>query len=109
MRLKLTLILLLAAVLPGLAQTGVKGILVDSQNGRPIPNANILLTDQQIFVMSGSDGSFQITNAQVGKDVLHVIAYGYDDLYYDVDIIQNLVRDLGKLSMEVSGYETSYL
>ena len=101
--------LLLAAVLPGLAQTGVRGVLVDAQSGRPIPNANILLTDQEIFVMSGSDGSFQITNAQVGTDVLHVIAYQYDDLYYDVDIIEGLVRDLGSLQMTPAGYDTSAL
>lgn len=109
MRLKLTLLLLIAAVMPSLAQTGVKGRLVDGQSGRPIPNANILLTDQEIFVMSGADGSFQITNAQSGTDVLHVIAFGYDDLYYDVDIIRDMVRDLGDLPMEVSGYDTSLL
>ena len=109
MRLKLTFMLLLVSVLPMLAQTGVRGTLVDAQNGRPIANANILLTDQEIFVMSGADGSFQITNASVGTDVLHVIAFGYNDLYYDVDIIQGLVRDLGNLAMEVSGYDTSIL
>ena len=109
MRIKLTLMMLLAAVLPGLAQTGVRGVLVDGQSGRPIANANILLTDQEIFVMSGADGSFQITNAQSGTDVLHVIAFGFDDLYYDVDIIRDMVRDLGELKMAVSGYDTSLL
>ena len=101
--------MLLAAIVPALAQTGVKGILVDGQTGRPIADANILLTDQEIFVTSGSDGSFQITNAQSGTDVLHVIAFGFNDLYYDVDIIKDVVKDLGKISMEVSGYDTSLL
>ena len=101
--------MMLAAVMPALAQTGLRGTLVDGQNGRPIANANILLTDQEIFVMSGSDGSFQITNAQVGTDVLHVIAFGFDDLYLDVDIIEGLVRDLGDIPMAVSGYDTSLL
>lgn len=109
MRFRLTILMLLAAVVPVLAQTGVRGTLVDGQSGRPIANANILLTDQEIFVMSGSDGSFQITNAQPGTDVLHVIAFGFDDLYYDVDIIEGLVRDLGQLPMAVSGYDTSLL
>ena len=109
MRLKLSIMLLLAAALPAMAQTGVRGTLVDAQSGRPIPNANILLTDQEIFVMSGADGSFQITNAQSGTDVLHVIAFGYDDLYYDVDILRDIVRDLGELKMDVSGYDTSLL
>ena len=101
--------LLLAAIVPALAQTGLKGILVDGQTGRPIADANILLSDQEIFVISGSDGSFQITNAQSGTDVLHVIAFGFDDLYLDVDIIKDVVKDLGKVPMAVSGYDTSLL
>ena len=109
MRIKLSLLLLLACVVPGLAQTGLKGILVDAQSGKPIADANVLLQDQQIFVMSGSDGSFQITNAQSGTDVLHVIAFGYDDLYLDVDIIKDMVKNLGNIPMAVSGYDTSLL
>ena len=109
MRFKLTILTLLAAVLPVLAQTGVRGTLVDGQTGRPIAKANILLTDQEIFVESGSDGTFQITNAQVGTDVLHIIAFGFDDLYLDVDIKQGLVQDLGIINMAVSGYDTSNL
>ena len=109
MRIKLTLLLLLACVLPGLAQTGLKGVLVDAQTGKPIADANILLRDQQIFVMSGADGSFQITNAQSGTDVLEVIAFGFNDLYLDVDIIKDMVKNLGNIPMDVSGYDTSLL
>ena len=109
MRIKLTLMLLLACFLPTLAQTGLKGTLVDAQTGRPIADANILLSDQAIFVTSGDDGSFQITNAQSGTDVLHVIAFGFEDLYLDVDIIKDMVKNLGNIPMEVSGYDTSLL
>ena len=109
MRIKLTLLLILACVLPGLAQTGLKGVLVDAQSGKPIADANILLRDQQIFVMSGADGSFQITNAQSGTDVLQVIAFGYEDLYLDVDIIKDMVKNLGDIPMAVSGYDSSLL
>lgn len=56
------------------ADTGVKGTLVDAQTGKPVAGANILLRDQAIFVVSGSDGVFTISNAAPGGDVLEIIA-----------------------------------
>lgn len=112
MRLKLTLTMMLAFLVPAfaaLAATGVKGKLVDSQSGRPIADANILLSDQEIFVTSGADGTFQITNAQSGTDVLHIIAFGYEDLYLDVDILKDVVRNLETIKMAVSGYDAALL
>ena len=107
MRIKFTLLMLLCLALPGLAATGLKGTLVDAQSGRPIADANILLQDQAIFVTSGSDGSFIISNASVGKDVLEVIASGYSDLYLDVDIVAGMVRDLGDVKMTPAGFTAS--
>lgn len=109
MRLKLTLLLCLACVLPSLAATGLKGVLVDALNSKPIADANVLLNDQGIFVTSGSDGSFQITNAQPGADVLQIIAFGYEDLYIDVEIVDGMVKNLGTLKMDVSGYDAALL
>lgn len=89
------------------APTGVKGVLYDAQTNAPIANANVLLSDQGIMVTSDADGVFTISNAASGSDVLQVIAYGYDDLYVDVDIIRDMVKNLGDLSMSVSGYDGS--
>ncbi|MDE6559521.1 MAG: hypothetical protein K2K29_06515, partial [Muribaculaceae bacterium] len=61
------------------------------------------------MVHSDAGGFFQISNAQSGSDVLQVIAYGYDDLYVDVDIIRDIVKNLGELRMQVSGYDGSAL
>lgn len=91
------------------APTGVKGVLLDARSGKPIENANVLLNDQAIMVVSDAEGSFQISNAQSGSDVLQVVAFGYDDLFVDVDIIRDVVRNLGNLSMNVSGYDGSAL
>lgn len=63
MRIKLTLLMLLAGIIPMLGATGLKGIVVDGQTGAPVSDANILLSGQAIFVTSGSDGSFVISNA----------------------------------------------
>lgn len=91
------------------APTGLKGTVVDAASGRPIGDANILLNDQAIMVTSDSEGHFQITNAQSGTDVLQIIAYGYDDIYLDVDIIRDLVKNLGDVKMQVSGYDAASL
>ena len=62
-------------------------------------DANILLADQAIFVTSGSDGVFTISKAAPGKDVLRVIASGYEDAYIDVDILDGMVRNLGDIRL----------
>lgn len=104
MRTKLTLLLLLCLALPGLAATGVKGTLVDARTGAPVGNANILLSDQAILVTSGSDGVFTISNAQQGKDVLEIIASGYNDAYIDVDIQAGMMKNLGDIKLDPAGF-----
>ena len=95
--------MLLCLALPSLAATGLKGTLVDANNGKAVADANILLRDQAIFVTSGSDGTFSISNAQPGKDVLQIIAYGYADAYVDVDIVNGIVRNIGDIKLTPSG------
>ncbi len=87
------------------APTGIKGTIVDDRSGKPIGDANVLLNNQGIMVASDAEGHFQITNAQSGSDMLQIIAFGYEDLYLDVDIIRDLVSQLGTLKMKVSGYD----
>lgn len=91
------------------APTGVKGIVVDGSTGRPVGDANLLLNDQGIMVTSDADGHFSISNAQSGTDVLQVIAFGFDDLYVDVDIIRDIVKNIGELKLTVSGYDGAAL
>lgn len=109
MRKTLSLLLLLCLTLPAIAATGLRGVIVDSQNGKPIADANLLLRDQAIFVTSGADGSFTITDAQSGTDVLQIVAFGYEDKFIDVDILKNMMKDLGTIRMEVSGFDAGLL
>ena len=99
MRLKFTILLLLSAMLPVLAQTGIKGYVVDARSGRPVADANILLDTQGLFAASASDGSFQITGAQSGTDQLKIVAFGYEDFERDVDILKGRITDLGKIAL----------
>lgn len=109
MRIKLTLLIMLVMALPGLAATGLKGRLVDQQTGKAVADANVLLQDQGIFVTSDSDGFFSINNAQSGTDVLQIVAFGFEDLYKDVDILKGKVADLGEIMLSPSGYDASLL
>lgn len=91
------------------ADTGVKGVVVDANTGKPIEDANILLRDQQIFVTTAADGSFSISKAAPGKDMLQIIAFGYEDLYVDIDLNNGMIRNLGELKMKESAYDGAYL
>ncbi|MDE7382065.1 MAG: TonB-dependent receptor [Muribaculaceae bacterium] len=109
MRIQTTILLLLAMFMPSMAQTGLKGIVVDAANGKPIADANILLKEQGLFVTSGVDGVFTISNAHSGEDELQIVAYGYETFNKDVSIIKGLITDLGKLELTVGGYDQSML
>lgn len=96
MRIKLLLCLLLSMALPALAATGLKGTVVDSRTGKPIADANIMVVGQPVFVVSGADGQFTISNAQPGAAQLSIIAYGYDDFYLDENIVEGVVKEIGQ-------------
>lgn len=101
--------MILCLVLPGMAATGLKGTIVDSQTGKAISDANILLRDQAIFVTSTSDGSFTISKAAPGKDVLQIVAFGYEDYYLDVDITEGIIKNVGDIRLAVSAYDGAFL
>ncbi len=91
------------------AQTGVKGTLVDARSGRPVADANILLSDQAIFVTSGADGVFTISNAAPGKDVIEIIASGYEDAFIDIDLPDGVIYNVGDIKLSPAGFQTSPL
>lgn len=104
MRQKLILLLCLAFALPSLAATGIKGIVVDASSSQPVANANVMLRDQGILVITDASGVFSISNAQVGTDVIEIIAKGYADFYQDVEIVGGTVRNLGEIRLSKSDY-----
>lgn len=110
MRLFLTLLLSATMAASALAApTGVKGRLIDSRTGKPVADADILLSDQQLSAVSDDQGVFQISNAAPGPDMLQIIAFGYDNLYVDVELVRDIVRNIGDISLTLSGYEGSQL
>ena len=108
-RIQITLMILLCLVAPALADTGLKGTVIDAQTGKAVSDANILLRDQAIFVVSGQDGVFTISNAAPGTDVLEIIASGYEDAYVDVTLTDGMTRNLGDIKMTPAGFTASPL
>ena len=102
MRIKLTLLLILAAILPGMAQTGIEGRLVAAGTGAPIADANILLDNQGLFATSAGDGYFRIENAESGDDVLRVVAFGFEDVEMNVSLLKGKMLDLGTIKLTPS-------
>ncbi len=90
------------------AETALRGRVVNAE-GQPIGDANVLLRDQQRFVITADDGTFSINDLGGGADVLNVVAFGYEDLYRDVMIRFDQVTDLGDLRLSVSGYDGELL
>lgn len=100
MRLKLFLFLLLSATVPTIAQsTGLSGIVIDAGTGSPISGATVMLNEQGILVTTGPAGDFRISDATAGSDVLTIVNYGYADHYQNVEIYNNQISDLGKISL----------
>lgn len=107
MRIKLSLLLMLFVSLPSLAATGLTGTLVDARTGKAVADANIILRNQAIFVTSGTDGTFSISNAAPGADVLEIIANGYVDAWQDVTIVDGMVKNLGEIKLQISGFDNT--
>ena len=109
MKRNIHLLLMLLLTLPAFAATGLKGVVVDAMTGAPIADANVMLRDQGAFVVTAEDGSFTISEAKAGNDVLQVVAYGYLDIMEDVNIIAGLTTNLGEIKMQISSYDTSLM
>lgn len=105
MRTKLMALLLLTLALPSWAATGFTGTVRDAKTGKPLADANVILRDQNIFVTTAADGSFTISKANAGADVLEIIAYGYEDFFKDVQITDGKMTPLGNLDLTPSGYD----
>lgn len=80
MRLKLFLMLLLAAVFPTFAQTAaVSGTVVNADTGAPIAGAVVTIQGQAKSVVTGPAGDYRMSNLFPGEVLLTASATGYSD------------------------------
>lgn len=99
MRQKLFLLLMLLATMPALAQkAGLTGVVVDANTGAPVSGASVMLNEQGAFVTTGPSGDFIISDLAAGKEIMTIVAFGYNDLVKEIELFNNQTIDLGKIS-----------
>ncbi len=104
MRLKLFLMLLLAAVFPSLAQTaGLSGRVVDASNGSPVAGAIVTLMGQDKSVATGPAGDFLISKALPGEVTVIVVASGYSDGITTAELYNGQTVAVGEISLVSEG------
>ena len=99
--------LLLTAVVPGLAQTAsVTGRVIDATSGAPVPGAIVTLMGQDKSVATGSAGDFIISKALPGEVTIIVVAAGYADGITNAELFngQTVNVDAIALVSETDGY-----
>lgn len=100
MKQRLSLLFMLFLSISMYAQrTGFSGIVVDAGTGQPVPGANVMLREQNIYVTSGPAGDFQITNASPGADYLTITSFGYATFEMDINVVRNQISNLGKIKL----------
>ena len=104
MRLKLFMLLTLFLSLNTWAQSGLRGIVIDSRTSVPVVGATVLLDEQGVSAITGPSGDFVITDAKPGSDRVMILCYGYRDLVLDVTIL-NGIDDLGTIKLTPSSSE----
>ncbi len=104
---KLLLLLTLLVALPALAQTGVRGTVLDAKSGMPVAGITVMLDDQGLMTVTGQDGAFAITDAQAGHDQIIVLGYGYNDWAGSVDIAAGRILDYGAIKLTPSAIGAS--
>jgi outer membrane receptor for ferrienterochelin and colicins len=73
-----------------MAQNGkVTGIVKDSQSGEVLLSATISVKGSKLGTVTGSDGSFSISNVPVGKQTITASYIGYGSVSKQVDITAN--------------------
>ena len=108
MRIKLFLLLLLAAAFPALAQkTGVTGVVVDGNTGSPIDGATVMLDNQSLSATTSPTGVFHL-DAAPGADELIVLAYGYNDYTQAIVVPQGKLLNLGDVKIQSSDVSDIY-
>jgi hypothetical protein len=71
-------LLLLLLPLCCFAQLKIKGKVIDSSNGKPIPDASVFLNNATIGTKSNTDGSFSLNGLGPGQYDLIVSVIGYE-------------------------------
>lgn len=99
MRLKLFLLVLLAALLPAVAQTSnVVGVVVNSSTGAALPGATVKLRSANVTRVTDFAGNFAMQTQTGSEDYLIVSLDGYETAGIDVNVDKKIVN-LGEIRL----------
>lgn len=100
MKIKLFLLLLLAAVWPAFqsAAANVVGVVVNGSNGAPLSGVTVTLRDAGLHTSTNFNGQFSLETTHSGSDYLAVTADGYEAYGMDVALTGGTVN-LGEIRL----------
>ncbi len=108
MRLKLFLLVLLAAVLPGVAQTSnVVGVVLNGSTGSAVSGATVTLRNGDKSTQTSFSGNFAISAAAGSYDYLLVTCDGFEATGVDVNLTTGTVN-VGEIRLTPNNFTTDY-
>ena len=108
MRLKVFLLVLLAAILPSWAQTSnVVGVILNGSTGSPVSGAYISLRGACKTVQSSFSGNFAMSAPAGGTDYLVVTCDGFEAYGADLNLTPGTVN-AGEIRLTPVNYETDF-
>ena len=66
--------------------SSVSGIILNASDNKPLPNANIFLSEKNINCISGSDGNFSLNKIAAGIYILNVTYLGYQKFEKKIEL-----------------------
>jgi hypothetical protein len=68
----------------------IEGVVADSSNGAPIPNATVYIQGSNLRTTSDSQGRYRIENVPAGTQIVHAQASGYETQSKSVEVRANI-------------------
>ena len=84
-----------------LAQTGVKGVIMDSQTGETLIGATVVLQGTNTGTATDTEGKF-LLEGPAGSYTLDITYVGYDNYEMGITIEEGKITNLGNLKIEAS-------
>jgi hypothetical protein len=87
------------------AKTVFQGVVVDKLHGDPLPNAVVLMVDENRGMLTDSLGRFRFADVELGPQLVAVKQYGYEEANLDLDLLEGqephrIELDPGPLALE---------
>ncbi|WP_299764168.1 TonB-dependent receptor [uncultured Dokdonia sp.] len=94
-------LLLVFAMLPVIAQTSVKGTVIDRITTENLAEATVFIEGTSQTMQTGADGAFVLTQVPVGDQILSISKNGYVTRRFPVVINEGQTLDLGEVTLDV--------